>query len=107
MMEDFKNDYMDGKVNSGNYPESSKYMSAILDTFSDLERSVELDKDPIKALRDLLKASEFVHDFSEAEKVKNFTLMSEILEKFSGVSVDMEAAQLEMKEYLKDKIDKM
>lgn len=107
MFEDFKNDYMDGKVNSENYPESTKYLSAILDTFSSLENSVEDGADPITVLNNIVKASSFVRDLCEAEASKDFALMSEALEKFSGVSVDMETAELEMKEYLKDKIDKM
>lgn len=98
---------MDGKVNSENYPEATKYMSAIVDTFSTLDRSVEVGNDPLEVLGIIVKASEFVRDLCVAEADKDYGLMAETLEKFSGVTVDMEAARLEMKEYLKDKIDKM
>lgn len=107
MIEDFKNDYMDGKVNSENYPESTKYLSAVLDTFSSMENSIDSGEDPVVVLSNIVKASEFVRDLCVAESNKDFDMMSKVLEKFSGVSVNMETARLEMKEYLKDKIDKM
>lgn len=98
---------MDGKVNAENYPESFKYLSAVNNTLNSMEREVETGSDALVVLSNLTKSLSFLTEFNLAASSKDYNEMEKVLEGFTGVHVDLKTAELEMKEYLKNKIDEM
>lgn len=105
-IENFQNDYLDGKVTKDEYPNAYTYAEAIQNTTDRFEREMESD-DVGTMLVVLTKIASFAAATQLGHKNKDYVAVSKAVEEFTGVSMDIELVREEFKTYAKNQIDKL
>lgn len=105
-LEEFMNDYLDGKVDGNNYPHAFKVVDAIHETSLQLERDATSD-DPVKMMEALTKITTYYSSTMKAHKDNDFESVEKAIKIFTGEDVDVAQAREDLKTYAKAKIDQL
>ena len=105
-LEEFMNDFMDGRVDGSNYPHAFKVVNALHETALQLERDAESD-DPDKMIDALAKITTYYSNTMKAHKDNDFEAVDKAIEQFTGEEVNVAQAREDLKTYAKAKIDQL
>lgn len=106
MMEDFVDDYLDGKVNKENYPNAFKVLDTLNDT-TDRLTDIISSGNSLEALSAISRITTYALESQKGHVNEDYDMVNKAIEDFTGTKVDIVLAREEMKSYFKDKIDKL